>query len=258
MNEQERNAAIEDYQNNFPKYLKKVFTFADDSTDSVGMLGASFYVLRLGNAKIAIDPYIKLAILPELSLETIRNAFAQLDGILLTHEHRDNYDRKLIAILHDLALKWYVPSFFRCELLNETLLEPDKIAFIEADSSFDIKDVTITPFNSSHNDPKRNTETPEFGYYLESGGKTLLFPIDVRVYNPALLPRFNSVDNLYLHIWLGACETLELPCEPKLTEMCDFAATYKPGKIFLGIFMNLTDYRIICGRLPMPSLRKIR
>jgi len=71
MDEAERNAAIEDYKLNFSGYLTDVFDFAGTADDTVGMLGASFYVLCLGGAKIVIDPYIKLELLPDLSLDAI-------------------------------------------------------------------------------------------------------------------------------------------------------------------------------------------
>jgi len=35
-------------------------------------------------------------------------------------------------------------------------------------------------------------------------------------------------------VLLGFREALKLPCEPKLTETCTFAASFKPAKIFLG------------------------
>ncbi len=234
MSEAERTAAIEDYKKHFPKYMNDVFTFPGASADTVGMLGASFYVLQLGNSKIAIDPYIKLALLPELSLDTIINSFAHLDGILLTHEHRDHYDRKLIAILRDLPLKWYIPRFFGREKLAETALPEEKIVYVDADAGFFIKDIKITPFDSIHADPTRNTSTQEYGYFIESTEKNFLFPVDVRIYDPALLPRFGSIDTLFLHVWLGAGNALKPPRETRLDEMCAFAAALKPATIFLG------------------------
>lgn len=231
---EERNAAIEDYKNNFPAYMEDVFTFSADSSDTVGMLGASFYVLQLGGAKIAVDPYIKLDLLPELSYDAIINSFIQLDGVLLTHEHRDHYDRKLISILRCLPLKWYVPHFFEREKLAATSLPNNKIVFVEAESSFYIKNIKITPFDTLHADPERNTNTREYGYSIKSQEKKLLFPADVRIYNPDLLPKFGPIDTLFLHIWLGSGNALNHPCEPRLSKMCNFAASFKPEKIFLG------------------------
>lgn len=234
MNEAERNAAIEDYKLNFSGYMADVFDFSGAAGDTVGMLGASFYVLRLGGAKLAIDPYIKLELLPNLSLDTVINAFVRLDGVLLTHEHRDHYDRALMTILRDLPLKWYIPDFFRRERLANTTLPADKIEFIDAGASFCIKDIIITPFDSPHSDPQRHTVTNEYGYFFETPDKNILFPVDVRVYDPDLLPRFGKIDILFQHVWFGSGEALNLPCEPKLTEMCAFAAAFKPAKIYLG------------------------
>ena len=234
MDEAERNAAIEDYKLNFSGYMADVFDFSGAAGDTVGMLGASFYVLRLGGAKIAVDPYIKLELLPGLSLDTVISAFKHLDGVLLTHEHRDHYDRTLMTILRDLPLKWYIPRFFGHERLANTTLPADKIEFIDAGASFCIKDIIITPFDSPHSDPQRNTVTNEYGYFFETPDKNILFPVDVRVYDPDLLPRFGKIDILFQHVWFGSGEALNLPCEPKLTEMCAFAAAFKPAKIYLG------------------------
>jgi len=139
-----------------------------------------------------------------------------------------------MTILRDLPLKWYIPRFFGQERLANTLLPADKIAFIEAGVSFCVKDIRITPFDSPHSDPQRHTVTNEYGYFFETPDKNILFPVDVRVYDPDLLPRFGKIDILFQHVWFGSGQALNLPCEPKLTEMCAFAASFKPAKVYLG------------------------
>lgn len=233
MPERERNAAIADYRANFPAYLEKVFSFPLGEKDSVAMLGASFYVLRLGGVTLAVDPYIKTELLPSLPVRQVEDAFAKLDGVLLTHRHRDHYDKALIALLKALPLKWYVPRFFGPEETDKTFGTAQTVT-VDTGARFLIRDVEVTPFDSPHSDPARNTVTPEYGYLLESGGRRFLMPGDVRVYDPALVPRFTGIDTLFLHVWLGAKQALLPPFEPKMAEMCAFAASFAPGRIILG------------------------
>lgn len=117
-----------------------------------------------------------------------------LDGVFITHEHRDH-----ISCLGVLARRYNIPIYATKKTLdkiinNIDLGEIDNSLFfeIENNSSFTIKDMTINTIPISHDaiDP--------VGYSFESNGKRLGIVTDLGCYDDSLISFLSGIDSIVI------------------------------------------------------------
>jgi len=67
-----------------------LITRAAGDCDGFGLFGPSSYILRIGGARLLVDPYLR----PDQEYGTLADCIcadlAKLDGVILTHEHGDH------------------------------------------------------------------------------------------------------------------------------------------------------------------------
>lgn len=113
----------------------------------------------------------------------------QLDGVLFTHEHGDHC-RGLGQLSKKHDIKVYCTRHTSHDLRD---LAP-KAAFttIEVGQSFQIKDLTITPFSTFHD------ATDPVGYLFECGGARLGYLTDTGKVSEKMLPYLQNLHGFYL------------------------------------------------------------
>ncbi|MBU2702538.1 phosphoribosyl 1 [Sporomusaceae bacterium BoRhaA] len=110
-----------------------------------GSSGNATY-LQLGQARILVDAGISTRRIQQ-SLIKLGTSIAELDGILITHEHRDH-----IYGLETLMKKFHVPVYATAKTWDAMYLKarlPDNYC-VELKPSFTVQDVCIEPFRISH------------------------------------------------------------------------------------------------------------
>lgn len=196
------------------------------------LTNASGYLFSVNDCRFAVD--LQLSTFDGISLagNNIAKDLENLQYFFLTHQHSDHFDKPLMSALASLPIKWIIPDFFNRETLFETGIKEENIIFVHNGEVLRLAPLHILVFSSSHK-REGGGGCEEYGYYINMGGERLLFPGDVRIYDTKKLPSFDSVDAIFSHIWFGAGESDCLPCEPKLTEFCNFTVSFNPSKIYL-------------------------
>jgi len=175
--------------------------------DRAWLLYSANYIFRTAGIRWALDLLTLKQRLPEAPEVDVAHDLEGLSFILLTHQHADHLDLKLVHDLSSLPIVWIVPEFIR-STVEQTGLSRDKIILPRPMESIEIKGMLITPFEGLHleNDSERPDGprgVPAMGYLVEFGGKRWLFPGDVRTYDVSQLPSFATLDGAFVHLWLG-------------------------------------------------------
>lgn len=113
-----------------------------------GSSGNSLFV-ESENTKILIDAGVSCKKIEE-ALQDINIDPHSLDGILVTHEHRDH-----VQSLGTISKKFDLPVFVNQETLDAMPVQRDKIAdkninLFKVDDKFEVGDLTIKPFSIPH------------------------------------------------------------------------------------------------------------
>ncbi|SMC86551.1 MBL fold metallo-hydrolase [Papillibacter cinnamivorans] len=163
--------------------MLSVCTFASSSSGNC-------LLVSCGNAHILVDAGISARRIAQ-SLKCLGLSLADLDGILITHEHRDH-----IAGLETLAKHCPAPVFAG-EGTAEALLGcapsvgPRLRPFIPG-SGFEFSGVCVSSFPTPHDTPV------SVGYRLESGGRSAAVATDLGFVPEAVLKAVSGADVLVL------------------------------------------------------------
>ncbi|MEA4822740.1 MAG: MBL fold metallo-hydrolase [Clostridiaceae bacterium] len=225
MEERFKAAAEMDLRLHFADYWRFAFDQRDDHT--VSLIAPASYVLDADGTRLVIDPVFRFPWMEALVADVWTHDLANVDGVLYTHRHGDHYSPSTAHTAAASGARVYLPAFF-------PEAGEDSFTAIEAGRPFQIGRLRITPFTSPHFDADHITGVPEYGYLVETSRRTLLFPGDVRLYDPARLPPAASVDTVFAHVWLGRGNALRLPCEPYVADFARFVLAHHPRRVYLA------------------------
>ncbi len=228
-----RHAALESY----PQLWAGMIADWQSSSggDAAWLMYSANYLFRTNGIRWAIDPFSlhwRLPAAPEMNLS---HDLDGLEFVLLTHAHKDHLDLDLVSALKDLPVTWVVPEFLAPVVQKHAGLKPAQMAVPRLLEPVRLSGITITPFAGQHLVPNPGGTPrglPELGYLVEYASRRLLFPGDVRIYDAASFPNFESVDILFAHLWLG--RGLALKDQPELRQaFCQFCADFHPGRVVI-------------------------
>ncbi len=204
-------------------------------SDAAWLMYSANYLFRTGGVRWAIDPlslHARLHIAPVMAL---RRDLEGLQFVLLTHAHKDHLDLELIAALKDLPLTWVVPDVLAPLIQGQAGLTSRQMLIPRLGEPVYLSGLTIVPFAGQHLVPNPDGTSrglPEVGYLVEGASGRLLFPGDVRIYDARLFPKFEDVDVLFAHLWLG--RGLALVDRPEITRaFCQFCADLLPRRVLV-------------------------
>jgi hypothetical protein len=234
MREEWKSAAIEDYQKSYRVKWNRVFGQIQSNRydHHVWLLGPSSYVLLTDGIRWGMDLQFRMPWILDTVRDKVVEDLSTLDFILLTHEHSDHLDYSLLSMLADQPIRWIIPAFFDQDKILATGLSPQRITWVEPGHVYVMGSFTLTTFDSLHFRPN-GQGVREIGYLVKTSRSRILFPGDVRDYNINKMPHFGQIDCLFSHVWLGGGNALNLPCEPYLTNFCDFTIALNSKLVFL-------------------------
>lgn len=109
-------------------------------------------------------------------------------------------------------------------------LSAERVVVPQVGRPIRVDGLTLIPFEGLHF--RGTSGVPEMGYVAKFGGKCWLFPGDTRMYAAERLPRYNKVDGLIAHLWLGkGCAQEANP--PLLEDFCRFCADLCPSQVVM-------------------------
>ena len=191
----------------------------------VWLMYSANYLFRTGGVRWAIDPLTLARRVPSASPVNASHDLRGLSFVLLTHRHNDHLDLQLISELSPLPILWVVPADL-LESVRQAGVPSNQIIIPHSMETLQIEGLLITPFEGQHWEvaperPAGRRGVPSTGYLLEFNGRRWLFPGDTRTYNAGLLPSFEALDGVLVHLWLGRASAL-LNEPPLLDAFCQF------------------------------------
>ncbi|MGI6006177.1 MAG: MBL fold metallo-hydrolase [Ruminococcus sp.] len=130
----------------------------------------------------------------EFGLNEIDRTTADIDGILITHEHSDH-----IKGLGVVSRKYKIPIYATAGTIKAILemgtlgkMPEGLFREIREDEPCRIKDITVHPFSISHD------AAQPVGYRMESGGKKIGIATDMGQYNEYIIENLTGLDGLLL------------------------------------------------------------
>ena len=228
-----KKAAIRDLQAKFSEYWSAAFDSREDNT--ISLIAPASYCIQLDGTRLVIDPIFRFPWQQEAVAERWQNDTAAADGVLYTHSHGDHYTPAVAQAVLDGGAKVWLPEFL-------PQAEEDGFRTVHEGDTFTVGSLRITSYKSAHYSPDGKTGVPSFGYIIESSRGTMLFPCDVRDYDPAKLPKVHA-DTVFAHVWLGRGNALNWPCEPYLSEFVRFVLLAEPKRVYLAHLYEI-------GRIP--------
>ncbi len=208
------------------------------------LMYSASYLLRTRDVRWAIDPVRlehRLVSAPSVDYAT---DLQELSLVLLTHQHGDHLDLRLVKSLRDLPITWMVPEPLLDGVRDEAGIPPGQIVVPRHLQPIDHLGIRITPFDGMHWEdltdgpaPHRRG-VPSMGYLVEYEHKRWLFPGDTRRYAASGLPSFGPVDVLFAHLWLGRAAARQSP-PPLLDDFCRWCLELLPARV---VVTHLDEY----------------
>ena len=216
--------------------LEKICSMLEDTAcdGCFSMFGHAFYIFKSGKMRWAVDPCVRTPEMKQECKDVISRLFSQLDFVVITHSHEDHYDLPLLNLLSEYDIKWYIPSFFRKSDIEKSGLCESRIHYVSDGDTFAEGENTFTAFTSAHFgvDNGKIKGVDELGFFVQTFGKTILLPGDIRDYK-AKLPEFSGVDHMFSHVWLGYGKALGECDETQVRAFCDFVCRFSPKNVYL-------------------------
>jgi hypothetical protein len=231
-----------------------------DPGNRVWLTYSANYLFRTNNIRWAIDPLRLHWRIKDAPNVDVANDLCNLSFVLLTHDHKDHLDVELLSALRHLPITWVIPEFILPQLMEQERLPREKIVVPSPLKPTDLHGIHILPFDGLHWETTSAggfKGVPAMGYLIECNGKRWLFPGDTRTYNVKQLPKVNSVDVVFAHLWLGRSSAL-MDEPPLLDAFCRFFLDLQPRRLILthlhewgrdaNDFWDESHVELVCSR----------
>lgn len=206
--------------------------------DALLLISHASYLLRTGGIFWAVDPRLSGEMHRQAD-DTLCRDLKGLQVAMITHLHADHYDQALIERLAPLDIHWLFPGFMPDALKAKWRERLPRCSFLAPGDEISLAGLGIRAFESIHYDYFRGERcgVEEIGYRVTAGGKTFLFPGDVRDYDR--LPDLQkNADEFFAHVWLGR-EAALAPDPGMIRAYCRYLAASGAGRIWLA---HLNDH----------------
>lgn len=225
---------IKEYESHYEEHLARMSHRLKNSRCGMGAVGPAAYVIKLGNAKIAVDPSLSQLPVCAEDRQALIRLLEDFDGVIITHGHHDHFDKEILKGL-PAKVKIFMPDFMAEECSD---VENPSIIWTKAEYETMLQDVRMTFFEGCHS--VTGSYVPEYGFALTYKGERYVFPTDVRNYDPKDHRIFTDTKVLIAHLWLGRENALNLYHNAYVEEFCRFVNSYHAEKVFIA---HLYDVR---------------
>ena len=131
----------------------------------------NMYLVESNNTNVLVDIGISYK-RANIALNEIGKNFEDIDALVITHEHSDHI-QGLSTLLKKQSIPIYTSKGTRSAIKEKLKLNDIQINEITADEKFNIKDISITPFEISHD------AAMPLGYTISSENKSLTIATDL-------------------------------------------------------------------------------
>ena len=211
-----------------------VWTDAELGGDAAfGFVHASVYLFRTGGVRWAMDPALRYASFLSDGPDHIKECFAGVKYVLLTHDHVDHTEKETVQQLAEMGVQFVLPPFV-ASYLREWGVPAQQMTVVEAGKAVTLDGLTVLPFEGQHYRPGTRLGVPEYGYIVSTpGGPTLAFPGDVRDFSTEDLPPLPRADVVFAHMWMGDGDCLRTDYAPYDDALAAFALHFSDKAVFL-------------------------
>lgn len=242
MREEYRLSVLERYEKHYDQIWQGIEQEMSRKDNAFWLMGAANYLFKTNSVCWAVDPMFNT---PRsgvtLSLINPDEVFRSLSFVLITHEHGDHFDARLMERYPDIG--WIVPEHLVSWMPQNCL---PYITVIRPGEVIERKGMRIEAFSSPHFDAgSTDLGVMETGYMVDTGVYRILLPGDIRDYH-AYMPKFDHITHLFSHVWLGRRNAENLPCGSFPEDFARFMLSFRPEKIYLTHLME--------AERPLPDL----
>ena len=131
----------------------------------------NMYLVESNNTNVLVDIGISYK-RANIALNEIGKSFEDIDALVITHEHSDHI-QGLATLLKKQNIPIYTSKGTSSAIKEKLKLNDIQINEITADEKFNIKDISITPFEISHD------AAMPLGYTISSENKSLTIATDL-------------------------------------------------------------------------------
>ena len=131
----------------------------------------NMYLVESNNTNVLVDIGISYK-RANIALNEIGKNFEDIDALVITHEHSDHI-QGLSTLLKKQSIPIYTSKGTSSAIKEKLKLNDIQINEITADEKFNIKDISITPFEISHD------AAMPLGYTISSENKSLTIATDL-------------------------------------------------------------------------------
>lgn len=157
----------------------------------------NMYLIKSPKSTILVD--IGVSFKQVISaLEALNLAIDDISGLLITHEHSD-HTKGFTTFINKTNIPIYLTKGTYSYLINKNkdkLKKTPNVFFVNSETSFNIEDINITPFNTSHD------AAEPVGYSVSNGDSSLTIATDLgyvsdSVYEHLLDSNFSVIESNY-------------------------------------------------------------
>ena len=210
------------YKTEYLQALSRIKEDFDKLDNGVALITHAGYLLKFGDAKIALDIAPNYFSANQNAQSFLCNWLSDFDAIICTHSHGDHSDLDFIMSLSNKVQK-LIPDFLAPEAPS--------VVSISDKTELNLGDVKLNFFESGHS--LGETIVPEYGICLEYQNEQYVFPIDVRNYH-FQFPKFEKIRAIFTHLWLGRKNALSVHQNAYIEDFCDFVNQFHAKEIYLA------------------------
>jgi hypothetical protein len=221
-------------------YQKIIHDWQLDGPDAFWLTYSANYLFRFGSFRFALDPItLPLRIGFPIS-ESIAADFSPAEMILISHDHSDHVNWKLLSAIKSTVRQWIIPFWMREQFTQFLGMPPGAVAFVNPGDTITFHAHKITVFNGNHYEDRlfsRNGQSVQKGlpclaYLFEIGTKRYFLPGDTRSFIDTSIIPHGEIDAVIFHVFLGRLvQMAEKP--PMLDQYCEFISRYHTNRIIL-------------------------
>ena len=185
------------------RFLKAVEILKSPQKNTFALIHSASYLFCTNGFRWAMDISFRkayeLAKTPSRAGELLRD----LDLIVVTHGHADHFEEQTVRQLAENDTLWLIPDFLTEKALAFGI-RPEKMCVVHVGDVLTVGPLTIRVFEGFHFRPITKKGVPAYGYHVSAENEpSLVFPTDVRDFDPDGSRRIPHADYCFAHVWLG-------------------------------------------------------
>lgn len=222
-------------------YRKVIQEWSGDGQNAIWLMYAANYLLRVGSTRLAIDPMTLPARLGGHIPETIPIDLAPAEVVLLSHDHSDHVNWKILTAISATVQQWIIPLWLKPSFEQFIPAPSGSVAHVQPGDTITFRDVRIDVHNGNHWEDRPYSRSgqsaqkglPSLAFVIEGAGKKWLFAGDTRSFQPDARIPCGPIDAVMAHVFLGR---LHKPGDapPLLPDFCAWFSGYATNRIILS------------------------